>query len=181
MSQIFKAVTTGNLPPTVPTSFITDNGTAIPSTNILNILGQANSGITTSADPNNSNNLYINFVANDLVGTITTTDATPTALLTVPLGSNAGVFTFDVKIVAYCTSGTNAGNGNGYTITGAVLTNGTSATLLPNPAIDEFENLPDASVDLIVSGNNGIIQVTGIAGDTFNWKAEAEYIYRGVA
>lgn len=57
MSQIYIPVSSGNLPPSVPTSFITDVGTAIPAGQILNINGGP--GVIVSANPNLSNNVLI--------------------------------------------------------------------------------------------------------------------------
>jgi hypothetical protein len=58
MSQIFKAVTAGT-PPSVATQYVTNNGTAVPSLNILNVLGT--NGATTSA-PGNSNTILVTSV-----------------------------------------------------------------------------------------------------------------------
>lgn len=57
MSQIIKGITAGGLPPSVPTSFITDNGTVIPAANIVNVNGS--NGVTVTANPNLSNNMLV--------------------------------------------------------------------------------------------------------------------------
>lgn len=58
MSQFFQGVTSGSLPPSVPTSFVTDSGTVVPSGNIVNING--GDGVEVIANPNGSNNMVIN-------------------------------------------------------------------------------------------------------------------------
>ncbi len=57
MSQIIVPISGGSVPPTIPTSFVTDAGTAIPALNILNVNGGP--GIIVSANPNLSNNVLI--------------------------------------------------------------------------------------------------------------------------
>lgn len=50
MSQIYKSLASGPVPPSVPTSFVTDNGTAVPAANVLNVLGGSN--VATSGSGN---------------------------------------------------------------------------------------------------------------------------------
>lgn len=51
MSHIIKSLAAGPVPPSVATSYVTNNGTAIPVANVLNVLGD-NTTATTSASGN---------------------------------------------------------------------------------------------------------------------------------
>lgn len=68
MSQYYRRVEGGS--PTVPTSFVTDDGTAVPAANILNVNGDT--GVTVSANPNGSNNVLISItnVADNYVNVV---------------------------------------------------------------------------------------------------------------
>lgn len=57
MSQFFVGTSSGSLPPSVPTSFVTDSGTVVPAANVVNVNGAA--GVQVVANPNGSNNMVI--------------------------------------------------------------------------------------------------------------------------
>jgi hypothetical protein len=196
MSQFYVNNTGGSgpIPPTVPESFITDvfndttsgPGTAVPSGNVLSVLGgstsQANAnGIRTDADPNNGSLLYIE-LTNRATGAVTTTDATPTALITFPLGTTPGTYTFDISVAAFATAGATAPLGAGYTIVGSARTTGAAATLIPTQVVDHFEEgvlgtSPQATSSLTVTGNDVVVSVTGKAAYTIDWVGTLLYIF----
>lgn len=173
MSQAGQLVS-GNTPPAVPTSFVTDNGTAIPAANILNVLGGP--GVQTSADPNLSNNLFVN-LQNSFVDQAQTIGAVTADITTFPLTA-AGTYTIESRLAAWESTGP---NGAGFAINGVVRSNGVTATLIGDS--DGFFHsdtaLNDADVNIVVSGNNAIVRVTGVAGLTINWGAFTVYVFRG--
>lgn len=178
MSQIYKSLMSGPVPPTVPTSFVTDvNSPAIPAANVLNEIGGStsvnnNNGIQT--DGSSGGNTLTVQLTNRITGAITTTDATPTTLVSFALGATPAVFTFDVQIACFNVTDV---NGDGYFISGSTRTDGATATLCGNPDKIENEEVMDtANADMIVSGNNMVIQAIGIAGKTHRWRAVITYV-----
>lgn len=179
MSQIYKSLLSGPVPPAVPTQFTADDATiAIPAANNLNVLSRATtdnnlSGIQTTADPNGSDNLYVE-LTNRLFGGLSTIDATPTTIINFPLGAGPYVLTLDGFISAYNNT---VPSGAGYFFTAAVRTDGVTATLIGSEFTSEFEEvgMSAADVGIAVSGNNLRITVTGIVGNIINWLSQCTY------
>jgi len=180
MSQIHSPSTVNPPPPSVPTMFVTDDGTANPLVNTLNVNGVQSdenepNGILTRANPNGSNNLEI-ILTNRVSGVTTTNTATPATVASLDCGSTPGVYNFDIQVAGYDLTDIAA---CGYFISGSVRTTGLAATLVGTP--DKITNEEPATTtcdaNLIVSGNNAVIQVTGIAGKTINWRVLSQYIF----
>lgn len=117
-------------------------------------------------------------IANMVLATVTTTDATPTTLLTFSLGATPGTILAQGDITAY--NVTDAA-GASYTFVGAAVTTGLAGTEISVENKDIFEQaaMSAADFDLGVSGNNAVITVTGIAGKTINWSALFTYRFVG--
>lgn len=171
------STTSGPVPPTVATTYVTDvNSPAIPAANILNVLGNdttTNNANGIFTDGSSGSNTLTVFISNRYRQT-TTTAGGATSTVTILSAIAAGTYVFDMLIAAFATSGGPAGNG--YTIVGAVLSDGITATLLPNQQVDSFEDDVPADVQLSVSGNNVTVILTGAAGVNFDWNVTGTYI-----
>ena len=180
------STTAGPVPPTVPTSFVTQSGTAVPAANILlvnaydttenNVNGIETKGGVAAGDPPGTgatNELDV-YLTNRITGTITTVNATPVAIATFPLGATPAVFTFDVQIASFNTTDI---NGDGYFISGSARTNGVIANLCGTPDKIVNEEVEDsADANMVVSGNNVVFQATGIGGKVHRWNVVATYV-----
>lgn len=109
-----------------------------------------------------------------LTGTATSTNASVENIITVPLGPVEACYRFSFEISGRDTTTNNC---VGYTVKGSAKTDGSIATIVGDPYIDSDEDtaLIDADIDLIVSGNNAILQVTGVTSQTILYKATGKF------
>ena len=179
MSQFFQSVNSGDLPPVVATSYVTDSGTAVPIANVLNVLtSETNINNDNGIQSTGSGNTVTIRLTNRITGTLTTTDATPTTLLSVPLGAIPGVYIVQGDITAYNLTDV---EGASYTYVGAATTNGVTATEIAIENKDLFEQLSMVATDFSigVTGNSAFIEVTGLVGKTIHWSALFTYRFVG--
>ena len=127
-------------------------------------------------------------LTNRATGSVTTTGAATSALITLALGAIAGVYTFDIIVSAFAKTGIGAPLGSGYTIVGAARTDGATATLIPTQVVDHFEEgalgmAPQPGAVIAVSGNNVLVNVTGksdgAAGFVIDWVGTLTYTFAG--
>lgn len=169
MSQFYQGVTSGSLPPSVPTSFVTDSGTAIPVGNILNVITGV--GATTTGA---GNTITISLDNTILSGTASTTGFTTANInVNIPVPNNSTT-SIRANIAGYDST---ADIGVGGELLGAVRNTAGVLTVLGIP--DKTKNndaaLSDTNWTLVISGTNALIQVTGTANgggvDVINWRA----------
>ena len=172
MSQVYLASTAGT--PSVPTSFTTDDGTAVPVANNLNLLGDDSTVYNANGISTDGTGDTVTILLNSrLHGTGTTSGAVTADVITFDLGATPGVFRSQMNICAF-ESGTPSGAAFGLDV--AVRTTGAAATLIDEDLYPQREAaLTVATVNAVVSGNNLIIRVTGVAALDINWVASGTY------
>jgi hypothetical protein len=178
VSQIYKNSSGGSIPPSVATSYVTNFGTAIPAANLLYVFG--GSGIQTYADPDGGNQLFIK-LQNSTTDTGVTVDDETIDLSTIDC-SNPGTYFFTTQIVAFSIDGTEALGGVLYTT--AISNNGILTIVDDTDSIShETGGLsgPSSTIDyeIVASGSNAILQVTGQDTFTLDWGAITIYVFRG--
>lgn len=186
MSQFFVGVTTGSLPPSVPTSFVTDiNSPSVPLANVENVFGGSVTtnnikGIQTDGS-SGSNTLTVQLTNRITASAITTDGVTPVQLYSFALGGTPGTYLFTQRIVAFAVDTVGGLNPIGAVYSGfrGIRTTGASAVLINanQVIVGEEGSFTVAEVVNSVSVNNAVLTVTGIAGKTIHWAVLTDYIF----
>lgn len=177
MSQFFISSTVAPPPPTVPTSFVTDSGTAVPALNTINIATSSSSinttnGITSTGSLNNIDII----LTNRITGAVTTVGAVTTTCMTFNLGVTPGVYGFEIFLNALDTT---TPSGASYRIRADLRTTGAAATIIGTVDYNENEEAAMVPADWVVSavGNSLVLNVTGVAGLTVRWSASGIFTF----
>jgi hypothetical protein len=109
-------------------------------------------------------------------GSVTTTNASTVTCLTLPLGLVPGVYSVSGSVAGFIPA---AGEGGGYFYQGVFRTDGTTATEIGGEftSFQEDPAIAPGFVTVIASGNNAIVQVTGIAATTIDWVSNLTYTF----
>ncbi len=183
MSQIIKTLTSGGpLPPTIPTSFVTQDGTAVPAANILIVNGfdsieNNENGIITKggvAGTGTANEVDV-ILTNRISVTATTSDGlgqTQTVTLMTP--TNATALNFECIFIGYDAINNEGCGGDQQGLSrksgGVVTIIGTSDSLDQSDA-----GLTTVDWNVIASGANLSAEFVGVAGRTITWTATFSY------
>ena len=171
MSQVYLG---SSSTPSVPTSFVADSGTATPAANTLNVLGDDSTtfnsnGISTSG----AGDTLTILLNNRLQGTTTTVGAVTSDIVTFTLSATPSVYCIEAKVAAFDSA---TPSGGCYKLQIAVRTDGATATIIDTDLYPlEDVALVDADVTSVISGNDVIIRVLGVAGLTINWSTQAYF------
>lgn len=161
-----------NLPastPAVPITFVTDSGNAVAAANILNVLGA--DGVTTEGA---GNTITVRFAGATIEGTGQTVDAATADLVTVT-PTDLKSFTVQAFITGYDAV-------NDETVGGELIGGGrknTTVTIVSDAG--DLTKHTDAALngcnmELVASGADFVIQVTGVLGRTIDWAAVVNYV-----
>lgn len=179
------STTSGPVPPVVPTSFVTQNGIAVPAANILIVNGfdstenNANGIITKGGvvGTGTSNEVDV-VITNRIQGTNQTVGATTSAIITFT-PTVIGTYAIECRVCAYNTTST---LGAGYSIFGTARFDGVNSNLCgtPDKIINEEGAMSSSNCTMTVSGANILINGIGYAAQTINWSAVGLYTFAGV-
>jgi hypothetical protein len=110
-------------------------------------------------------------------GTGQTIGAVSTNLIILNLGAVPGTYLFTVQIAGFDIT---TPLGAAYWLNAAFRATGAAAVEINDEYGSEFEEgiLANCDYDIAAAGNTAVISVTGVAGETINWKASLTYTFR---
>lgn len=141
----------------------------------INLIGGG--GATVQGNPA-TNTLTVYAGDGGTTGTGTTVGAATTTIVTLALGAVPGVYLFRVDLVGFDPT---TPLGVAYFITACIRTTGAAGVEVTSESGDDFEEgvLIGCDYNITALGNSMILEVTGVAGKTINWKASVTYTFRG--
>lgn len=111
--------------------------------------------------------------------TLSTTDATATTIVSVPLSSGTSCVV-EGKIIGKATVGTYAGQVVAYKFVAAFKNHGGTTAAVGSITLDAYEdtNINTATVTAVADDTNdlALIKVTGVASHTIVWSVDYEYL-----
>lgn len=153
-----------------------DTGTTVPPTGGGVITIEGGTGIDVIEDAG-SNKLTVQINGGE-EGTGTTSGAVTTDLITYDLDTTPGTYLLKVDVVGFdsTTPGSMA-----YRIRSGIRTTGAAGVEINTESTNVFEeaDFTDAKAEIIVSANNAIVRVTGVAGKDISWKATLTTTFYG--
>lgn len=162
-------------------NYLLTPGTVIPSSNTVQLLGrdtieESDYGIRTDANPENGNICFL--ALTNRVRASSTLGAGSTDVVTINLGSIAGVYNFQGYISCFDSV---TPSGAGFSIFGSVRTTGAAGTLIGVPDLigDKETALNNLDFTFAVSANNGILRATNTTGLSVDVKVLINYIFVG--
>lgn len=149
-----------------------DTGGAISPNGAGNIFVVGGPNVDVAGDQG-SFSLTVN-LANSDEETVVTTNDTPTTLYSFELDEE-DVVTFDIII---CAAQDDYSSGIGGRVTATFRREaGQATTLVGLPIVSYTEDSPGSpSFTMIASGNDAVLQVTGVAATTITWQARIVYV-----
>jgi hypothetical protein len=171
MSQITK-IFDGTIKPDIET-LTGDTGGAVSADAAFNINLLTGDGLTSTGNPATNT---ITFTLDSFVtGTGQTVGAVTADLITFSMGAVAGMRILEAKIEGFEATGP---NGCAYNLICGARTSGAAATVvgIQDKYIAEDAAVVGADGNFVASANNIVVQVTGVAGLTINWKATLTYV-----
>ena len=174
----------GPSPPSVPTSFSTQNGTAVPAANILIVNGfdspenNANGIITKGGvvGTGTANEVDV-VITNRVQGTVTTVGLVTSPIITFT-PTVIGAYTVECRISAYNTTSL---LGAGYSLFGTARFDGVNSNLCGtvDRIVNEEGAMSSANATFTVSGADIVISGVGYAAQTINFSAVGLYTFVG--
>jgi hypothetical protein len=172
MSQIAMIASPGTVKPDVET-LTGDLGGAVGTDAALNINLLTGDGLTSTGVAGTHTITFT--LDNFVIGSGQTIGAVTADLITFPMGAVAGMRLLEAKIEGFEATGP---NGCGYNLICGCRTTGAAATIVgaQDKYISEDAAVVAADGNFVVSGNNLIVRVTGVAALTINWKSTLTYV-----